>query len=260
VGAIVVVAISYGGALNWLALGLGLLGLAVVVGAARIGIRSIPIFFLLGGMIWLCFDTSGIHPTIAGVALGLMTPTRGWVSDERLRVIFGRVLSYPIGDHWSGDTTERRDLRRAGAAASETLSPVERLEMMLHPWVGFAIIPIFAMANAGVSISDADVGHAVSSAILAGLVLGKPIGVLSFSWLAVRAGLATRALRLSWALLAAGSLLTGIGFTMSLFIAGLAFAPAMLGAAKIGILAGSAISAAVGLLMLTWLTFRKRIA
>ncbi|HSS66550.1 MAG TPA: Na+/H+ antiporter NhaA [Gammaproteobacteria bacterium] len=259
VGAIVVVAVGYGDALNWLALGLGLIGLAIVAGAALIGIRSIPIFFLFGGMIWLCFDASGIHPTIAGVILGLMTPTHGWVSDERLRGIFGRVLSYPTGDRWSGDTMERRDLRRAGAAATETLSPVERLEMMLHPWVGFAIMPIFAIANAGVALSVADVGHAVSVAILAGLVFGKPIGVLSFSWLAVRSGLATRPLRLSWALLAAGSLLTGIGFTMSLFIAGLAYAPAMLSTAKIGILTASAISAASGLLMLTWLTVRKRI-
>jgi NhaA family Na+:H+ antiporter len=260
VGAIVVVALAYGDALNWLALGLGLLSLAVVAGAARIGIRSIPVFFLLGGMIWLCFDASGIHPTVVGVILGLMTPTLGWVNDERLRVIFGRVLSYPVGDRWSGDTTERRDLRRAGTAATETLSPLERLQMMLHPWVGFAIMPIFAIANAGVLLSVADVGHSVSLAILAGLVFGKPIGVLSFSWLAVRIGLATRPLRLSWPLLAAGSLLTGIGFTMSLFIAGLTFDPGMLGAVKIGILIGSAVSAAAGLLMLTWLTFRKPIA
>jgi len=260
VGAIVVVAVVYGDALNWLALGLGSLGLAVVAGAARIGIRSIPIFFLLGGMIWLCFDASGIHPTVAGVILGLMTPTHGWVKDERLRAIFGRVLSYPSGDHWSGDTTERRDLQRASAAASETLSPVERLEMLLHPWVGFAIIPVFAIANAGVSLSVADVGHAVSVAILIGLLFGKPIGVLGFSWLAVRTGLAARAGGLSWGLLTAGSLLTGIGFTMSLFIAGLGYGPEMLSAAKIGILTGSAISAATGLLMLTWLTLRARTA
>lgn len=260
VGAIVVVAVGYGDALNWFALALGLLGLAVVEGTARIGIRSVPVFFLLGGMIWLCFDASGVHPTIAGVVLGLMTPTHGWVSDERLRAILGRVLSYPIGAHWSGDTTERRDLRRAGAAATEALSPVERLETMLHPWVGFAIMPIFALANAGVAISGADVGQPVSVAILAGLVFGKPIGVLTFSWLAVRFGLATRALGLSWPLLAAGGLLTGIGFTMSLFIAGLAYAPAMLDAAKIGVLTGSVVSAAAGLLMLIWLTYRKRTA
>jgi len=258
VGAILVVAIGYGDDLNWGALALGLLGLAVIAGTARIGIRRVPVFFLLGGMFWLCFDASGVHPTIAGVVLGLMTPARGWVSDERLRAILGRVLSYPIGDRWSGDTTERRDLRRAGAAAREALSPVERLEMMLHPWVGFAIMPIFALANAGVAIFDAHVGQPVSVAIFAGLVFGKPIGVLTFSWLVVRLGLATRAPGLSWPLLAAGGLLAGIGFTMSLFIAGLAYAPAMLDAAKVGILTGSVASAAAGLLMLAWLTTRKQ--
>jgi NhaA family Na+:H+ antiporter len=129
---------------------------------------------------------------------------------------------------------------------------------MLHPWVGFVIMPVFALSNAGFAISSADVGQPVSVAIFAGLVLGKPIGVLTFSWLAVRCGLATRALGLNWPLLAAGGLLTGIGFTMSLFIAGLAYAPVMLDAAKIGILTGSGVSAAVGVLMLTWLTTRKR--
>lgn len=258
VGAILVVAIGYGDALNWGALALGLLGLAVVAATARIGIRSVPVFSLLGGVIWLCFDASGVHPTIAGVVLGLMTPTRGWVSDERLRAVLGRVLSYPIGDRWSGDTTERRDLRRAGTAATEALSPVERLEMTLHPWVGFVIMPIFALANAGVAISGAHVGQPVSVAIFAGLVFGKPVGVLAFSWLVVRLGLATRAPGLNWPLLAAGGLLTGIGFTMSLFIAGLAYAPAMLDAAKVGILTGSVASAAAGVLMLAWLTTRKR--
>lgn len=259
VGAILVVAVGYGGALNWVALALAVLGLAVVAGTDRLGIRSLPIYFLLGGVVWLCFDASGIHPTIAGVLLGLLTPARGWVSDRRLRVILSRVLSYPIGDHWSGDTNERRDLRRAGVAATEALSPVERLEMMLHPWAGFAIMPIFALANAGVEITGADVGQPVSVAIFAGLVLGKPIGVVTFCFLADRLRLATRPSALSWSFLAAGALLTGIGFTMSLFIAGLAFTPAMLDAAKLGILTGSIFSAAAGLSILIRLTYRKRI-
>ena len=258
VGAILVVAVvGYGDALNWTALALGALGLAVVAVAARIGIRSAPVYFLLGGVIWFCFDASGIHPTLTGVVLGLMTSTHGWVSDKRLHSILGRVLSYPRGDHWSGDTIDRGDLRRAGIAVTEALSPEERLEMMLHPWVGFAIMPIFALANAGVRISGADVGQPVAVAIFVGLVFGKPIGVLTLSGLAVRLGLATRPLDLNWSLLAAGSLLTGIGFTMSLFIAGLAYTPALLDSAKIGILTASVVSAAAGLLVLIWLTSRK---
>jgi NhaA family Na+:H+ antiporter len=256
VGAILIVAVGYGEALNWAALALAALGLAAVVGIARLGIRSVPIYFLLGGVIWLCFDVSGIHATVTGVILGLMTPTRVWVSDERLRAVFERVLSYPKGEHWSGNTSDRRDLRRAGIAATEALSPLERLEMMLHPWVGFAVMPIFAFANAGVTLSGADIGQPVSAAIFAGLVFGKPIGVLGFTWLALRLGLATRPSSLNRSLLAAGACLTGIGFTMSLFIAGLAYAPAMLEAAKIGILSASAISAAIGLLILVTLPIR----
>jgi NhaA family Na+:H+ antiporter len=258
VGAILVVAVAYGGALNWLGLGLGMLGLSGVAGIARLGIRSIAIYFLLGGVIWLCFDASGVHPTIAGVVLGLMTPTRVWVSDARLRTLLGRVLTYPLGEHWSGDTRDRRDLRQAGRAVEESLSPVERLEIMLHPWVAFAIMPIFALANAGVPITTADFGQPVSLAIFAGLVLGKPVGVFGFSWLAVRFDLADRGSSLSWPLLAAGAFLTGIGFTMSLFIAGLAYAPAMLNAAKLGILAGSVVSAVPGLAILVWLTKWRR--
>ncbi|ANK81835.1 MAG: Na+/H+ antiporter NhaA [Rhizobiales bacterium NRL2] len=259
VGAILIVAVvGHEYSLNWTALALAVLGLAAVLGARGLGIRSAPIYFVLGGMIWFCFDASGIHPTIAGVILGLMTSTHGWVSDHRLRSILGRVLSYPTGDHWSGDTTDRDDLRRVRIAATETLSPEERLEMALRPWVGFVVMPLFALANAGVVISGVDFAQPVSVAIMAGLVIGKPGGVLIFSWVAVRLGLAIRTAGLSWPVLIAGALLTGIGFTMSLLIASLVYDPIMLNAAKLGIYTGSVFSAAAGLLMLLWLTSSKR--
>lgn len=257
VGAILVVALGYGEALTWSALGLGLLGIGVVATASRLGIRSVPVYFFMGAAVWLCFDASGVHATIAGVILGLMTPTRIWVSDIRLRAILGRVLAARNGDHRQGDVAGHHDLRQAGRALTESLSPVERLEMMLHPWVGFAIMPIFALANAGITIGGADFGQPVSVAIIVGLVLGKPIGVLGFSWLAVRSGLAVLAPGLSWPFIIAGSFLTGIGFTMSLFIAGLAFDWSVLNAAKLGILSGSALSAMLGGALLIWLTLRR---
>lgn len=253
VGAILVVAVFYGEPLSWTATGLAIAGLGLVAGLARLGIRSIPIYYLAGLVIWLCVDASGIHATITGVVLGLMTPTRVWVSDTRLRAILARVLAYPGGEHWSGDTPDRRDLREAGRAVSESLSPVERLELTLHPWVGFVVMPLFAFANAGVTIELSDVSQKVSIAIIAGLVLGKPLGVLGFSWLAVRSGLAVRHSDLSWPFLTAGAFLAGIGFTMSLFIANLAFSPTTLAAAKLGILTGSAVSAIIGLLALLWM-------
>jgi Na+:H+ antiporter, NhaA family len=258
VGAILVVALGYGGeALNWVAILLAMSGLALMAGLTRLGIRGIAIFFLMGGAVWLCVDQSGIHPTVTGVVLGLMTPTGVWISDTRLRGMLERVLSYPKGEHWSGDTAERNDLRRAGVAITESLSPLERLEMMFHPWASFAIMPIFALANAGVAISLGDIGQPISLAIFSGLVIGKPIGVMAFSWLFVRLGFATQPAELGWKLLAGGALLTGIGFSMSLFIAGLAFPPAMLNTAKIAILTGSLFSAALGVSLLAWLTAPK---
>ncbi|WP_150526839.1 Na+/H+ antiporter NhaA [Roseibium sediminis] len=254
VGAILVVAVFYGEPVNWAATGFAILGLSLVSGLARLGIRSIPIYYLFGIAIWLCIDASGIHATIAGVLLGLMTPTNIWVNDSRLRTILGRVLAYPVGEHWSGDTPERHDLREAGRAVAESLSPVERIELTLHPWVGFVVMPVFALANAGVVIDLNDIAQPISIAIVVGLVLGKPLGVLGFSWGAVRLGLAVRHPDLTWPSVAAGAFLAGIGFTMSLFIANLAFDRQMLGAAKLGILTGSAISAILGLLTLVSLT------
>lgn len=254
IGAILVVAIGYSGALDWLAIALGGVGLAAIRGMALLGIREVRLYVLVGGLIWLAVDASGIHATVTGVVLGLMTPTSGWVSDQRLKAILGKVVSYPPGDHWSGDTDDNKALRAAGVAVRETLSPVERLETRLHPWVAFGIMPLFALANAGVPISLHGLINPVSLAVMASFVLGKPAGVMGFAWLAVRAGLATRPTDLSWGELAGGALLTGIGFTMALFIADLAFPGGLLDAAKLGILAASIMSAAAGLLLLAWVS------
>jgi NhaA family Na+:H+ antiporter len=258
VGAILLVAIAYGGDLNWTAIGLVALGLAVVAGTARLGIRSIPVYFAMGGLIWLALDASGVHATLAGVILGLMTPARSWVSDSRLHAIFDRVVAHPPGAEWSGNTPARHDLRRASIAAREALSPIERLEMSLHPWVAFTIMPLFALANAGVPIGATGFEPALAMSIFVAFVVGKPIGIVLFSALAVRMRLGTRPSDLPWSLLAAGSLLTGIGFTMALFIAELAFDPGLLNSAKLGILAASVVSAAIGFLALVCMTGRTR--
>jgi Na+:H+ antiporter, NhaA family len=256
IGAVFVVVVGYGDALYLPALvAASVLGVAVL-SAARSGVRSVRVYAALGLGLWLALDVSGIHPTLAGVILGLITPAREWVSDERLRAIFERVLSYPRGRHWSGDTTDRADLRRAGVAAVEALSPAERLEMAIHPWSAFLIMPLFALANAGVAVSWTGFASPVTAATFLSLVIGKPLGVLALSWLAVRTGFATRPAGLSWPLMAAGCLLTGIGFTMSLFVAEMAFEATSLGPAKIGILLASLTSSLAGFLALSWLTRR----
>ncbi len=252
IGAILVVAIGYSSHIAWGALALGALGVAVVRTMALAGIRSVLIYLLAGGLIWLAVDASGIHATITGVILGLLTPARRWVSDQRLYAILGQVVAHPVGDKGSGDTKDRQTLQLAEIAARETLSPVERFEIALHPWVGFVIMPLFALANAGLTLSLEDLSGSISVAVFVGFVLGKPIGILTFSWLAVRSGIAMRPQELSWRLLGGGGLLAGIGFTMALFIANLAFSASLIDDAKLGILLASVFSAGAGLALLRW--------
>jgi NhaA family Na+:H+ antiporter len=260
IGAILVVAIGYSSHVVWGALVLAALGVAIVRAMAMLGFRGFPLYFLVGGFIWLAVDASGIHATVTGVILGLMTPARRWVSHERLYAILDQVVAHPSGNGGSGDTKDRQTLQVAEIAARETLSPVERLDIALHPWVGFVIMPLFALANAGVPISLSGLGSPVAMAVFAGFVLGKPIGVLTFSWLAARSRIATRPTDLSWGLLAGGGLLAGIGFTMALFIANLAFSQSLIEAAKLGIFLASVVSAVAGVALLACLHPRPRSA
>jgi len=251
-GAIVVVAIGYGGEIAWSALAVGAVGIAAVRGMALLGVRSVAAYSLAGGLVWIAVDSSGIHATVTGVMLGLMTPARRWVSDERLYAILNRVVAHPAADRGSGHTRDRKTLQLAEIAAREALSPVERLEIALHPWVGFVIMPVFALANAGVGLAAGDPGDSVTVAVIVGFAVGKPLGVLGFTWIAVRLGIATRPPDLDWGLVAGGGLLAGIGFTMALFIANLAYGPELIGSAKLGIFLASIGSALAGLAVLAW--------
>ena len=134
----------------------------------------------------------------------------------------------------------------------ESLSPVERLEMALHPWVSFCIMPVFALANAGLVLSWSNASQPVAAAVFLEFAVGKPAGILLFSWMALRSGIATRPPDLSWGDMAGGSFLAGIGFTMALFIANLALTGPLMDSAKIGIFLASMFSAAAGLALLTW--------
>jgi NhaA family Na+:H+ antiporter len=253
IGAILVVAIGYSSHIAWGALALAALGIVIVRALGMLGFRGFPLYFLVGGAIWLAVDASGIHPTITGVILGLMTPARRWVSDKRLYAILDQVIAHPAREESSLETKDRETLQVAEIAARETLSPVERLEIALHPWVGFVIMPLFAFANAGLPLSFGDLWSSVTLAVFLGFVLGKPIGVLLFSWLAVRLQIATRPPELSWQILAGGGLLAGIGFTMALLISNMAFSASLIDSAKLGIFLASIFSAAAGLALLRWL-------
>lgn len=249
-GAILVVAIGYSESINWAALALGASGVVIVRAMALVGVRNIAVYSLVGISIWVAIDASGIHATITGVLLGMLTPARRWVTDQRLYGILNQVVAHPAGDHGSGDTQDRETLQMAEVAAREALSPVERLEFALHPWVAFVVMPLFAFANAGLELTNAEIGASVTVAVFVGFALGKPIGVVTFCWLAIRSGIAIRPADLSWRLLTGGGFLAGIGFTMALFIASLAYPNSLIDDAKLGILLASLFSAMAGLALL----------
>jgi len=139
------------------------------------------------------------------------------------------------------------DLRQLQRATREAVSPLESIERALHPWVAFAIMPVFALANAGVRITVSDLASPVAHAVAAGLILGKPLGIVVLSWLAVRLGIARLPAGVGWKVLLGGGCLAGIGFTMAIFIANLALTGTSLEAAKVGVLGASAIAAILGL-------------
>ena len=219
IGAILVIAIGYTEAIHWGALAWGVAGIAGVSVLARLGVRSVGVYTVLGAGIWFAFHESGIHATIAGVILGLMTPARGYLSESLFGQILTRATQVIQGGGFEGLSDRAGRVRRFQQAAREPISPLEYLESSLHPWVAFLIMPLFALANAGVPFQLSDLGDPVALAVGISLVVGKPLGIVAFSALAVRLGLASLPEGVGWGALAGGGFLAGIGFTMALFIA-----------------------------------------
>jgi NhaA family Na+:H+ antiporter len=242
IGAILVIALGYSTGIAAIPLLVGAAGLVLVMILARLGVRSFGIYTLVGLLVWFAFQESGVHATIAGVILGLLTPARPYLSTGA----FASFLEHAregIGDGGAS-------LRVFRQATRETISPLGYLESTLHPWVGFVIMPIFALANAGVPLQLASFADPVALAVAAGLLIGKPVGIVTFSWVAVRTHVARLPDGVEWGAVAGAGVLAGIGFTMALFIAGLALDGAALEAAKVGTLGGSAVAAAIGMALL----------
>lgn len=218
-GAIIVIALFYTAKLSVVSLVVSAVLILGLAGLNRLGVTRPAAYFLLGVPLWVAVLKSGVHATLAGVVLAMFIPLR---------------------------------TSKVSPSASAPGSLLQHLEHALHPWVAFGVLPLFAFANAGVSIgglSFADVLHPVPLGIIAGLFLGKQIGILAMSWLAVRLGIASRPEGVGWWELYGAALLCGIGFTMSLFIASLAFEQggvAFLGLERLGILIGSLVSGLLG--------------
>jgi NhaA family Na+:H+ antiporter len=243
VGAIVVIAVFYSSdlALGWLAL--AALGLLVTVALRRAGVRYLPLYIVVAIAVWWTTLESGVHATIAGVALGLLTPARA-------------LLDQPEADQIADELSRDTDVTAAEVQAisfrlRESVPMTDRLLAALHPWTSYVVIPLFALANAGVELSGERLSDAVTSrvtlGVVAGLVVGKVVGVVGGITLAVRAGVAQLPASLSPRHLLGLGLVAGVGFTVSIFIGGLAFEdPDLIDEAKIGILVASAIAALAG--------------
>ncbi len=234
--------------LPWLA-GAAAVTLAVVV-VQRLGVRYLAAYVALAGLLWLAVLESGVHPTIAGVALGFLTPAVAFHSRQAAGETIGSRLSEIAGSK-DQEVTEGT-MWDASRLAREAVSPLARMEDQLHPWSAYLILPLFALANAGVVVSIEGLADLFSGpvglGILLGLVVGAPIGGFLLAWTLVRFGPARMPEGLDWAAIGAVTPLKGIGFTVAIFISVLAFDDEALQAqAKLAILTASVIAAAIGL-------------
>jgi NhaA family Na+:H+ antiporter len=243
IGAILVIAAFYSAGLAWVPLGVAVGLLAVIAVLHRLGVVWWPLHVLLGVGVWLATYASGVHATIAGVALGLLMPTRPLV----------RHLSVSLGD---GEAELSAPMVRwVKQHVQETISAAERLAHTLHPWTSLAVVPLFALANAGVPLSRASlaaaVGSSVTLGVAVGLVVGKLVGITGAAWLAMRLGVGALPEGVSGRQVRAVAAVAGIGFTVSLFIASLAYLdPVLQDQARVGIRAGSLLAAAIGAVLL----------
>lgn len=250
IGAITVMAVFYAHGVDLVAL-----GLAAAVVVAMLVMRWLRVWRLLpyavaGVALWLAIHASGVHPTLAGVLVGLLVP-----ATVPRREHVEAVTDY-AGDLVDDTTAEREHL--AELAARAAIPTGDRLQRMLHPWSAFVVVPLFGLANAGVALRGGVLGDALTSRLAIGiavaLVVGNAVGITGASTLAIRFGLGELPGRVRYGHLLGGAVLAGIGFTISLFVAGLAFDdPVTLTHAKVGILAGSLVSAALGSVLLRWL-------
>ena len=257
IGAIAVIAIKYTTELHielFIAAGLTLLVIAL---ANRFGIRSM-VFYVVGALVaWYFMLESGVHATIAGVVLGLITPARPLYDSEEFDTKARKVMdTYPALVRSQADREHiDHEARQIIKLATESVSPLDRLEHSLQLWSSFGIIPLFALANAGVrfsgiSLSDA-LSHPIALGVGAGLLVGKIVGVFAFTWIAVRFNLGVLPPETNWSHVLGLAAIAGIGFTVALFVTGLAFPTTELAnMAKIGIFLGSGLAGLVGYITL----------
>jgi NhaA family Na+:H+ antiporter len=252
IAGIAVIALFYGGGLKVLGL-VWVAGLALVVfTAARLGVESAVVYAVGMVALWIGFHHAGVNGTLAGVLLGLLVPA---VTRRPVREVLAAVRSHSVQTLEGGERLDSSELLHISDEVRDAVPPLQRFEHALHPWVAFLILPLFGLANAGVSVagmSPASLTAPVFLGTAVGLFVGKQLGIFAFTWGAVRAGAGEMPGRASWGSLYGVSIVAGIGFTVSLFIANLAFGgePRLLDQARLGVLVGSLVSGVTGTIVL----------
>lgn len=261
IGAVLVIAIFYSTDITWnmLYLAGGVLGLLVII--KQFNVRNATVYFLFGAVIWYLVLQSGVHPTVAGIAVALVIPT-----NHRIRMrTFAAESRSAIAEFMDNKSNavkqflakpQLRAITEMEDYIDMVQPPLQKLEHRLHPYVSYGIMPLFALANSGVVLKEGAEAFftPLSLSIAAGLVLGKVLGIVSFSWISVRLGLATLPKNTRWIHLTGLGFLGGVGFTMALFISNLAFKgdAGLINPAKLGILMGSSIAGIIGFGILYW--------
>jgi NhaA family Na+:H+ antiporter len=266
IGAIIVIAIFYTAGFDVTGLYVVGGGMVVLYLFRALGIRpglvyTVPLIIIFAGLY-----RAGVHPTIAGVIVGLAAPVKPWVSREMFlaisRSVIEEVQRATAKEGWKDDDLIK-PLNHLVLAGREAVAPVVRLQNEFHPWVAYFIMPVFALANAGVNLGGVSLADPAAFMVMLGVALGlavgKPIGVMLVSYVLVRFGVVTLPRGVTWRGMLIVGLCAGIGFTMAIFIAGLAFAgqPTLLGAAKLSILSATAVAGVLAMILGRWLLPRK---
>ena len=259
-GSVVIIALFYTTEISFASLAIGFVVLTVMFAGNRLGVKSVWFYGVLGiGGVWLAFLTSGVHATISAVLAAMVIPADARIPEAaflaRIRKLTRQFENAAPNDVRTLEPEQVEILARVQADSSRAIPPLQRLEHGLHPLVAFVVMPIFALANAGISFVDLNLGavfsNGVAIGVMAGLLVGKPVGIVFAVWITERLGFGRRSRGMTWQRVWGLGFLAGIGFTMSMFITMLAFtSPENAIQSKLGIFAASIVGGIAGYIIL----------
>ncbi len=255
-GAIAIIAIFYTESIDWTHLGMGVAMFAVIAACVRLGFTSLGMYFILSVVMWQFFLESGIHATLVGVLVAAIVPAQPYLQRKQYAAAVDDLLhDFRVAMANGDEETAETIVGQIETLSRGTEGPLERLERLIHPWVSFVVLPVFALANAGIVFTTDTLSEAAASSITlgvaAGLLLGNPLGVLGMTWLAVRLRIGDLPSGVTWRHVLGTGFLAGIGFTVAIFISGIAFDdPALVDQAKMGIFGASLLAGVTGYLFL----------